>query len=116
MASALTCLGDFARERPGDYDLVANFCGVPTLRVQTWFKGEHFPHGVAMLKLRHFLMLVGYKVDELEELSPMAHSVAGIIAYGIQSPEEIQIHLEFRDISSVYNTLLRGNHVTAQRR
>jgi len=116
MPSTVACLSDFAAERKGDYSLLASFCGVESLTVLNWFDGRQLPKGGTLIKLRFFLELTGYKVDELLMLSQVAYKVSATVGYGLLTTEEIKELLEFQETKGVYDVLLHGKNVQPARR
>jgi hypothetical protein len=116
MPSTAACVRDFAKRRPGDYGLLADYCGVEANTVLSWFGGKQLPKGETLIKLRCFMELAGYKVDELHVLSPVALRFAQMIGYGMISAEDVRVLLDYGDMSGVYNTLLQGKAVLPSRR
>jgi hypothetical protein len=115
MRSTEWCVRDFGTKRPNDYMLMADHCKVQSSTALAWFEGERLPMGENLVMLRYFLELCGYKVSELERLSPAAYNLGAIIGYGILTSEEVRRILGYSRSNGVHLVVLQGKTVMPDR-
>jgi transcriptional regulator with XRE-family HTH domain len=76
---------DFYEKR----EQLAAALGVVVQTVYTWMSGTHAPIGETLIRLRFYLELLGYDVDELRSLPPAVRGVARLVAFEVASLQEV---------------------------
>jgi hypothetical protein len=71
-----------------------------------WFKGDNFPVGINLLKLRFGLEAYGYEPAELRQLTPDVYKLAKLVAYELYTHDDIASFLGVTDQTVLHN--LRG--------
>ena len=102
---------DSVRHVLADFTVV----GTPTVRRWKVGLGEGMPKGEALLRLRVFLDLVGYKVDEFESLPPVTKQFTRLIAVGLLSIEGARELLQYTNPSEVFRVILDGSGLLRER-
>ncbi len=67
---------------------IADFCGVKTSAVATWFRSQNPPVGEVLIKLMCYLDMIGYRVMELEKLGRghmIRRNFMELVGFGILS-------------------------------
>lgn len=84
VGTAKECFDDLMAKYPDVQmrTLLAEFCDVRVSTVHRWNLGEFSPSGANDLRLRCFLQLAGYDVQELRRLNEDARYLAYAIAFG----------------------------------
>jgi hypothetical protein len=88
--------------------IIAEFCGVVEPTVLRWFNGDNVPVGPELIKLRVFLQLAGYRVDELDMLGRQIRRLGEIIAVGLMTSEEVRDALDYKNVQDVYRLIRHG--------
>lgn len=124
IADTETCFYDLVGKHPElpVIELVADFCGTKVTRVQCWQRQEYFPRGGELLRLRCFLWLADYGVDELTKLSGPVRDLAFVIAFNLADALETERTLGYTsDIvkrpqpGSLWRVILRGEGFSPSR-
>ena len=117
VADTETCFYDLVSKHPElpVIELIADFCGTKVTSVQHWQRQDHFPRGGELLRLRCFLSLAEYGVNELAQLRGIVKDLAFVIAFNLAGPLETERTLGYTsDIvkrpqpGSLWRILLKG--------
>lgn len=114
MASFRGSTSDCAQDYGGRYNvasglgLMAEFTDVVVPTTLGWVRGENLPTGDTLLKLRCFLHIVGYRVEEFVELPKPTRHFAELVSLGVMSVKEAADQLGYRNTQDLYRVLLRG--------
>lgn len=73
------------------------------------------PSGDTLLKLRCFLHLLGYGVEEYMQLPKVTQQFAQLIALDVINVEQAAHHLHYQNTQDVYHFILRGRGVQPDR-
>lgn len=111
------CAQDFGRRYSisGGLGLMAETTGVVGPTALGWVLGDGMPTGDTLLKLRCFLSLVGYQVEEFIELPKPTKRFAELIMLGVIDVEEARSILGYVKIQDLYRVLLRGQGLHADK-
>lgn len=111
------CLLDYSRRASlHDLDVMASFVGVTAATALGWVAKEStksrdkevaLPKGRTLLKLRYFLELTGYTVQELEDLPGPARQLAMAIALDVISVARAVTKMEYNDEGAIYRQTLQ---------
>lgn len=108
--STADCLRDFGQRAPfiPGIKAIADFADVKPAAVLSWYglAEPSFPKGSSLLRLRCFLELMGYEVEELLDLAAPAQGLARIIGFGVLSVDEACVRLKYKDTGGVYRQTL----------
>ena len=90
-----------------------DFCNVGDAALGIWMRDpgkKKMPIGEPLLKLRFFLELMGYEVQELTELQPVIYRLASMIAFGAVTAADAQAYLGYTDHNAINRMVLgRGS-------
>lgn len=91
---------------PGE--ALASFVGAtkhPT--VDRWFSNRAKPVGEYLLKIRYFLELLGYHVNELEMLDPTVRDAGRLVAFSIIEPDDLAKEFGYRATENAKDSMMR---------
>ena len=88
--------------------LLVQFTQVDGQTVRKWYTEKCMPVGLPLLRLRVFLDLLGYKVQEFNKLSKTAKDFSRCIAFGYISTKEACEKLGYINEKSLFDVVLRG--------
>jgi len=80
-----------------------------------WTSGKHFPKGLELLKLRIFLMSIGYEITEFEGVPDEIISVGKLVAFGKITLLEATVSLEYPETWELLRYLNNKRGVSANR-
>lgn len=86
--STRECLEDFFR-RFGRTELIWKFTRVSKATEQRWRRRGGMPDGDSLLRLRHLLHLLGYKLNEFKRLSPEMFSLGQCVVLDVLTLESL---------------------------
>jgi hypothetical protein len=98
---------------------IVEFTGVVPRTANHWLNGGRMPVGVVLVKLRHFLELVGYTLEELVDLKttePLIYQLSEMIAYNIVTPQAAADALVFPHLDSILRMVHGGSSTSAERK
>lgn len=87
---------------------MAEFTDVVVPTALGWVRGDNLPTGDTLLKLRCFLHIVGYRVDEFIDLPRPTRHFADLVAMGVLSVDDATEQLGYQNTKDLYRVLLRG--------
>lgn len=110
IAPTETCFRHFMSEHPqlDATELLAEFC-LPKAKgavtsVQAWQRGSvTFPRGEALLRLRCFLTLAGYEVEEFSQLEGIVRQLAMMISMDRITPFDAAAKLGFDSVNRLHS-------------
>ncbi len=70
-----------------------------------WVRGETSPKGEQILRLRIFLMSLGYEITELEGVPSEVIEISKLIAYGFEEVPKICIYLKWKETWELFRYL-----------
>jgi hypothetical protein len=108
--TAKECLNDFF-QRFGKTKELWKFAQVGSRAEGRWRINGLIPRGETMLRVYYFLELVGYKVKELEEMSPELYNVGKCICFGVLSLKSVNDELGLCD-RFLTNCFMSGHKVS----
>lgn len=114
VGNTTACFTDFINTYPGlmAHQLLAEFCGddVTVKIVHNWQRGDYFALGMHLLKLRCFLALAGYDVEELARLNGDYRLLGYAICFGIFDAAETEDRLGYKGsgLKSLWRLVLHG--------
>lgn len=94
---------------------VAELCKVEPETAREWLLGRRLPVGEALLRLRIFLQLAGYRVSELDDLPKSVRTVAQMIALDVITLDEATKQLDYTQPQEVFRVVLRNSSMMGQR-
>jgi len=94
---------------------LAAFCGVKTPSALLWFEEKQPPKGEALIRLRVFLDLFGFTPIELTVLPEITKDLVEMIAFGVYDIGDVIDAMEYPTTSGLYNVLLKGTGLSAER-
>lgn len=119
------CLGDLLNKEVAPRALVAEFCRVELETVARWEQGvkvrdvhpdmAQFPKGETLLRLRCFLDWLGYKVSDHLNLPLPTQRLNQLIAFDVLTADQTRAELGYTRLKSLFDVLLRGNSLQADR-
>ena len=127
VGTTMQCYADFINQYPGldAHALLAIFCRLDDTdkpyaglsRIQCWQRGEYFPGGDNLLRLRCFLHLGGYDVTEFKMLSlAEVQTLALVLALCKVVPSEVGRDLGYTSadtpLGSLWRIVLHGSGYT----
>ncbi len=87
---------------------LAQFAKVTEDTVRTWQSGT-IPKGSEQLRLRVFLGLLGYQVEEFKALPAVTQSFATLIAFDLITVEGATEEIGYANTNGIYDLILRGS-------
>lgn len=126
MANTEVCFDDFLSAHPGlkTVELLAEFC-LPEAKgavasIQAWQRRTvKFPRGEALLRLRCFLTLAGYEVEEFSQLERPVRQLGMLISMNHVSPQSAALKLGYDSRNGSHSiwriTLGKGSFTTRTR-
>ena len=108
--TASECLKDFF-QRFGKADELWKFVQVGSRATDRWRLNGLVPRGETMLRIYYFLELVGYKVKELEEMSPELYNIGKCISFDTISAAAVNNELGLCD-RFILKCLMCGQTIT----
>lgn len=111
------CVQDYGRRFNAidGLGLLAEFAGIVPTTALGWVRGDNIPSGDALLRLRCFLHLLGYEVEEYVSLPKVTQRFAQLIALNVINVEQAAHHLHYQNTQDVYHFILRGRGVQPDR-
>lgn len=94
---------------------IAEFVGVQYKTARRWLRGERFPSGDILLKLRYVLEFIGYQVSELDSLKPEIKACSRLIAFGLINADEMVNELGFKLRHTLFSILHNRERTTKDR-
>ena len=118
MGDTSECFTVLAQRHPKEVigPLLAEFCGVTDDTVRRWLNQGKMPVGEGLLKLRTFLHLAGYTVDELVAVPRTVRDLIQVVGLGVRTPEQVREYLGYENIQDVYRVLIRGEGIMSTKR
>ncbi len=121
--TAKECLAHyFATEWNGHSRIaLAHLAGCHIKSVGGWSRGTTIPKGENLLRVTHYLALLGYSVVELDRIDLDVRRLGQMILLGIRTIHDLADTLEYSGTtvaerhSELYRILLRGGGMTAKR-
>ena len=92
---------------------LASFSQVDGQTVRHWYKEENAPVGPSLLKVRVFLDLLGYRVEEFYTLPDVTKDFSRLIVFGHISFQDARKTLNYVDDKGLFDIVLRAK--SAQR-
>lgn len=98
-------------------DYVANFCQtgkIGSTAVFNWWRGDDFPGGAQLARLRLLLHMAGYNITEVIDLSGTVRQVLFIVGSGIVNHDDLKDHLGYAkgNTYGLWSVLLQGTGCT----
>jgi hypothetical protein len=117
MGDTAACLAHFGArfDESVSAPLLAEFCGVIELTSTGWLRGSALPKGAGKIKLRVFLALAGYQVDEFSDLPRKTRDLTSVIAFDLASPEEVTARVGYKNVQDLYRVLLGGGGMSTDK-
>lgn len=99
------CLADFISHHKRNVDLM-NFAKVAPNTERNWRVDRTEPSGEIRVKVRHFLEIIGYKIDEIDSLDDPVYKVSQCLAFEIVTLDYLMNTFSFLKSTHVFNYLL----------
>ncbi len=113
MGTAQQCFDDLVTKHPQlqMVELLAEFCRTNIEVVQRWQRAQYWPGGELQLRLRCFLELAGYEVDELNRLQRHPRMLVRLIGLTRLEPRDIAKGVGYRSsgLQSIWRIALQGD-------
>ncbi len=86
---------------------IATFCGVTTQSISRWLNEKILPEGETRIKLMCYLNMVGYRIIELDRLSPPVSlgNFVELIGFDLLSSRDAVTLLGYSTTSSLYDVI-----------
>lgn len=94
---------------------LARFAQVDQQTVRAWRDEENRPVGMSLLRVRVFLDLLGYQVEEFSNLPDVAKQFGRLVAFDFITLDEARVTLKYVKRDGVFDVLLRGGALQRER-
>lgn len=110
--SALECLKHYLNRLPppttragaAARNPIISFCQCARKTIRHWMRGQP-PIGTMLVRVRYFLDAHGYRVEELERLTPLIRDLGALVAYGILNLKQATEAMGYKQEWDLLNAL-----------
>jgi hypothetical protein len=95
--------------------LLPEFTRVVDATVLKWLSGENLPTGETMIRLRTFLEVAGYELEEALQLNELVRDLSSCIGFGVVDVDETRQRLGYRNNNAVFDLVLRAGGLSTDR-